>query len=350
MLERNLEGTGNAQDTIETPRRHGDPPCDSANTSVGCRGTRARSSRSRDAARHAQAGPGRVEVDERAAERALERTLITTGALLLQVGRAEIQPAFAYVRSERDSPVLVTLGTDGLIAAESVRRDTLEADVLLRIGLPWAAQLELGVPYRSVDEQRAIEADGSPVMETSDRSSGADDIRIGVAKTLLLERDWRPELIGRPTWDTDTGNSQGILNGLGFHELEASLTAAKRQDPLVFIGGVSYTATFENDDIDPCDEIGVAIGTVLAASPETSVRPVLDRAFVDDTKLDGAAVRGSDQVVGSLIIGASPIIGPGRFLDVATPIGLTDEAPDYADSVSLAVRFDVSNPALAQLR
>lgn len=298
----------------------------------------------------AQPGPGQVEVDERAAERALERTLITTGALLLEVGQAEIQPGFAYVRSERDSPVLVTVDTDELIAAESVRRDTLEAEVLLRIGIPWDAQLELGVPYRSVDEQRVIEVGTSPVTETDDRGSGAGDIRIGIAKTLLLERSWRPDLIGRLTWDTDTGESDSTLNGFGFHELEASLTVAKRQDPLVFIGGVSYTRTFEDNDIEPGDEIGISIGTILAASPETSLRLVLDQAFVDDTKIDGETVGGSDQVIGNLIIGASSIIGRGKFLDVATQIGLTEDAPDYAISVSLAIRFDVSDLTLAQLR
>jgi hypothetical protein len=52
----------------------------------------------------AQAAPGQFEVDEEAAERALERTLVVTGALLLPFGKAEIQPRFAYIRSEEDAP------------------------------------------------------------------------------------------------------------------------------------------------------------------------------------------------------------------------------------------------------
>ena len=39
----------------------------------------------------------------------------------------------------------------------------------------------------------------------------------------------------------------------------------------MFVGGASYEATFEEDDIDPGDTLGLAIGTFLAASPNTSV-------------------------------------------------------------------------------
>ena len=48
----------------------------------------------------APAAPGQFEVDEEAAERALERTLVVTGALLLPFGQADIQPSFTYIRSQ----------------------------------------------------------------------------------------------------------------------------------------------------------------------------------------------------------------------------------------------------------
>ncbi|EAR21780.1 hypothetical protein [Nitrococcus mobilis] len=56
-------------------------------------------------AAHNQAHPtasGQFQVDEEAAERALERTLVVQGALLLPFGLAEIQPSFSYTRSELD--------------------------------------------------------------------------------------------------------------------------------------------------------------------------------------------------------------------------------------------------------
>src|SRR6478752_5322088 len=50
------------------------------------------------AAAQSKTGAGSFVVDEEAAERALERTLVQTGALLLPFGLAEIQPYVNYVR------------------------------------------------------------------------------------------------------------------------------------------------------------------------------------------------------------------------------------------------------------
>jgi hypothetical protein len=159
----------------------------------------------------------------------------------------------------------------------------------------------------------------------------------------LRERNWWPDLVGRVTWDTNSGITadNGISLGGGFNELQGSLTMSKRQDPLVFIGTASYGTTFEKDHIKPGDQLGFAVGAVLAASPETSLRVVLNQTFVNELKLDGRAISGSNQVIGTLNFGASSIIGRGKFLDLTTGIGLTDGAPDYAVGLSFAIRFDV---------
>ncbi|HKJ88657.1 MAG TPA: hypothetical protein VKA48_09140, partial [Gammaproteobacteria bacterium] len=49
--------------------------------------------------------PGRVVVNKEAAERALERTLTQTGALLVPPGQFEIEPGFSYTRRERTQPL-----------------------------------------------------------------------------------------------------------------------------------------------------------------------------------------------------------------------------------------------------
>ena len=46
----------------------------------------------------AGAAPGQFEVSEEAAERALERTLIATGNLVVPQGFAEFEPLFSYTR------------------------------------------------------------------------------------------------------------------------------------------------------------------------------------------------------------------------------------------------------------
>ena len=133
-------------------------------------------------------------------------------------------------------------------------------------------------------------------------------------------------------------NSDVFLDA-GFQELTGSVSLTKRQDPLVFVGGAFYQATFEHNDIDPGDQLGFNIGTFLAASPNTSLRVVLNQSFIDEFKVDGQSVDGSDQVQSILSFGASAILGRNVLLDGAVGVGLTDDSPDYTVSISLPIRF-----------
>jgi hypothetical protein len=78
---------------------------------------------------------GAIEATEEEVERALERALVQTGALLLPAGTAEIAPSFSYVRQEtaapvffaEDGPVFLPEGGEQLAAAEEFRSDNLVA-------------------------------------------------------------------------------------------------------------------------------------------------------------------------------------------------------------------------------
>jgi hypothetical protein len=291
----------------------------------------------------AAAAPGQFEVDEEAAERALERALVVTGALLLPVGQADIQASLAYIRSEQDAPGVFLAPEGQLIASQQVRRDTFSSALFMRFGLPFESQLEVGIPYRYVDQQVVTTVGFGARAETESHGSGFGDVSLGLAKGLLHERRWWPDLIGRVTWDTDSGKrSDGnVALGGGFNELQGSLTMTKRQDPLVFLGSASYATTFEEDDVKPGDALGFSVGALLAASPETSLRVILNQTFVNELQIGDRTISGSDQVIGTLSLGASSIIGRGKFLDITAGVGLTDAAPDYSIGASLSIRFDV---------
>src|SRR5919106_745247 len=141
--------------------------------------------------------------------------------------------------------------------------------------MPFDSQVEIGLPYRYVDQSAVTKVGGLERQEIDGSGHGMGDISVGVAKTLLRENGgWWPDLVARLTWGTGTGESTDgdVLLGSGFNELRGSLDAVKRQDPLAFVGGVSYETTFEDDNVKPGDEFGFSIGTVLAPSPETSLR------------------------------------------------------------------------------
>jgi hypothetical protein len=290
------------------------------------------------------AQPGEFEVVEEEIDRALERTLVQTGVLLLPPGQAEAEPFFSYTRREADAPALALIDGAPAGAEIEVRRNEFVSGQTLRFGMPYDSQVEFEMPNRLVEQSTVTKVDFGERHETDHVGYGMGDLSIGVAKTLVRENgNWWPDLIGRVTWDTATGktSSNDVALGGGFNELRGSLSAVKRQDPLAFIGGLSYEKTFENNNVEPGDALGFTIGTVLAASPGTSLRLALDQRFIDASKVDGESINGSDSVVGVATLGASVVLGRGILLDVAADIGLTDDAPDYAARASVPIRFNL---------
>jgi hypothetical protein len=301
---------------------------------------------SQDAASTAQTqtAPGTVEVSEEdELERALERTLVSEGALLLPFGKMEVSPSFRYTRTEDAVPTTVNVGGNTFIAENNRERDEFEFDLGVRFGLPFDSQLELGLPYNIVDQENNIRVLGTPVDTRSDTGTGIGDFRIGLAKTIVREASWYPDVVGRVTWDTNTGEKRdnGVgLGGSGFNELRGSFSFTKRQDPLAFVASTFYETTFEEDDVEPGDEFGFTVGTIIAASPETSLRFLFQQSFQDDIEINGNKIDGTDQTSGALTIGASSVIGRGTLIDLGVGIGVTDDAPDYSVILSVPIRFD----------
>lgn len=284
--------------------------------------------------------PGTVTVDELAAERALERTLTSEGVLLLPSGQFEIEPFAAYARRVITTPTLVVSNT--VIAARSleVRRNEYDLGVRVRRGLPFESQLELDLPYRSVDQEVVRPRGLEQLTSDSESGSSVGDFKIGLAKTLFREEGVLPDLVARVTWDTSTGSQEdsGVPLGIGFNELRASLTAVKRQDPLVFTGGLSYEKAFKSGEVKPGDEFGMSIGTSLAVSPETALSLSLVQALSQETEVSGQAIDGSNQQSTLLLIGASSLLPRQTLLSLTVGFGLTDDAPDYTVNMSLPIR------------
>jgi len=296
--------------------------------------------------------PGQFTVDEETAKRALERALVQTGALLLDPGRVEIEPSFSYshrLRQIRPVPIdrFALPGTAQPLANLDNRDDQLQGGLTFRFGLPYSSQVEFNLPYTYESQSQFI--GGTPnenSQHNSQHASGLGDFSITLSKVLLRESGWQPDLTADIHWDTDTGTSKnGIDVGSGFNELTASLWAVKRVDPLALIGRLSYTNALEKDDISPGDTFGVSLGTVLATSPDTSLRFLLNQNFSKKAEIDSVKLAGSDVVSSTLSIGGSFILAPNILLDVQADVGLTRDAPDYAFFVSLPISFDLPIPS-----
>jgi hypothetical protein len=277
--------------------------------------------------------PGQFEVSEEAAERALERTLVATGNLVEPEGFAEIQPVFSYARNE--VPVLVLFNAN---------QNQFTPALGVRVGLPWESQVDMFLPWNFV-EQKQIDVAVSPSQLVSSRwGNGIGDLTLGTTKTLVHESGWIPGLLGRVAWESPTGPLFANRTALpsGQNKLSFSLTAVKRQDPLVFVGTGGYTKAFQSNQIKPGDTAGFTIGTFLATSPETSLRGVLSQSFNQDVTIRDVTLPGSNSVQSIMTFGASSILGRGILVDLQVGIGLTNSAPKYQAVLSGTYRFPVT--------
>lgn len=269
------------------------------------------------------AGPLDEEED---VNRALERALVRENGLLLAPGSFELEANFVHSHSNSE--------------ADAFRRDAFGPGLVFRMGLPWRAQLDVGLPY--VFERRRS---GSLTTE----GDGIGDLSLGISRQLLLEGPAPLSLTGRLGYQASTGrntvfeSAEPVGLGSGFDAMQASLTAVKRMDPLVHFGSYSFTHTFGKTrggfDVRPGNSHEFRFGTALAVSPAASLRAALSVSHFERTRIDGVKIPGSDDPLAMFEFGGAVVLGPSTALDVLLGAGLTGNAPDFRLSVAVPFRF-----------
>jgi hypothetical protein len=193
----------------------------------------------------------------------------------------------------------------------------------------------VAVPYSFIQEE------GTTASSSKRRRSGLGDLQLGWTKQLLSERGWLPDLLTTITWKSKTGGGD---IGSGFHAIQTGLTAVKRRDPLAFFGSVAHSWNLarsqRGNDIDEGNTIGLRLGTLLATSPDTSLRIALEVSRSGRDELNGLKISGSNQMAALLEFGIATIVLPRTLLDVRAGIGLTSDSPDFRFGVSLPVRLN----------
>lgn len=286
---------------------------------------------------------GGLDIDELAAERALERSLVQEGTLLLGPGHLEIGVGSVYSRSERRFPALVTVDGDTYVGEIKQDADVFEWNTGIRLGLPLGSQLDLSIPYRSLSTDSQVRVDGLLRTAEGRSGSGMGDITIGLATRLLTEKSWRPNLVGRLGWLTGTGEDDDgdLALGGGTEALGLQLSASWRRDPVVFLLSGGYTNYYAGDNLLPGDRAELSMGAALAISPESALIFSVDQDVSDEFELNGVELPGTDRHSALFTVSASTILGRGVLLRLIAGIGLTEDAPDYQLGVSLPVRVDI---------
>jgi len=270
------------------------------------------------ATRRSPAAERPADADDEEMDRALERTLVRQGGLVLRAGTYEIEPQLSYAHWDK---------------SRSALRRVTEAAVSFRAGLAWESQFQVRVPYAHVKT-----AAGS--------ATDLGDIDFALSKQLTRDTGYWPGLIASLAWVSRTGRDGfdgGVPTGGGFNVVQAGLTGVKRHDPLVYYGGLSYASALSRQisgiKVEPGDTLGVRLGSILAASPDTSVNVGLNLGFVRTARLDGQRVPQSDTVLGTLQVGYGTILTRRLLLNVSGDFRVTGNVPNFRLTATLPIRF-----------
>jgi hypothetical protein len=256
--------------------------------------------------------------DDEELDRALERTLVQQGGLLLPRGVYEWQPEASYARWDKSRGPL--------------REETATA-LTLRAGLPWDSQLQVRLPY-------------THVATANSSGTALGDASLSVSKQLARERQGWPGIIASLGWSVRTGRDgfDGTApTGSGFNTVSGALTLVKRQDPLMYYGGISYAHSSSRSiggaDLAPGDARGLRFGGILAATPDTALNVGLNLAFGDRSRFNGQAVADSDATLGTLQIGVGTVLTRDMLLNVSADLRIEGNVPNYRLTASLPIRF-----------
>jgi hypothetical protein len=258
------------------------------------------------------------DADDDDMNRALERALIQQGGMLLPLGAYELEPQASYAHWDK---------------SRSTLRHETDMALSLRAGLPWDSQIQVRIPYVHVSTSAGSE-------------TALGDVDLSLSRQFKREGGSLPSLVGSLGWHGRTGKDAlngGVPTGGGFDAVQVGVTALKRHDPLVYYGGLSYSSPLSRNiggtDVDPGDALGVRLGGILAARPDTSVNLGLNLAFVRATRLDGQRVPESDTVLGTLQVGFGTIVTRRVMLNLSADLRVTGEVPNFRLNAAIPIRF-----------
>ena len=125
-----------------------------------------------------------------------------------------------------------------------------------------------------------------------------------------------------------------------FNELRPSLTAVKRQDPLVFTAGFTYQTALESHGITLGDQFTPSVGMLFAVSPETSLQFSQQVTFSEPTVVGGRNIPGSESTSGILSLGILSILARGVSMQFTAGIGETRDTPDLTLILAFPIRLN----------
>lgn len=281
--------------------------------------------------------PAPVDLEE---TRALERALTREQGMVLAPSAWEIEPSLQVQHSSSRGLRIVQTASGPQVATGQQQLTRTDFGIGLRIGLPRAIQLGLQVPYVTLQNREEASSQASSTVARQ-VAWGGPEFRL--TRQFAAQKDRMPAVLGyvarRPAHGDFRLGAPSI--GTGFAASSVGFTLVQRDDPLVFVAAMSYThqhaRTLEGQTVQPGRNLGLKLTTLLATSPESSLRWGLDLQHAKATVAQGLEVLGSRNLQAVMEFGVSRLVSSKTLLDVSLGIGLTAGAPDFRLNVSLPV-------------
>lgn len=275
--------------------------------------------------------------DAERAARALERTLVERGGLLLPAGEYELVPEVSYAFADAEAVLLA----DGTLTEAETRRFT--GAVTLRLGLPFRLQAEGQVPF--------VYAQQTPqTAEAGTRTaSGVGDVRAALTWHALRAGSRLPDVLFTGFWNAPTGRSQldgdptDVPLGAGFASFGGGISLVKAVDPVVILAAVEVEEAVPRRIaagwLDPRASLGITTIAILAVSPETSLLFGLEQSYSQVARLRGADLPGTNRSAAVFSVGFGTLASSVGMIEASVGIGLTRDVPRFQVNLSTPLKF-----------
>lgn len=265
----------------------------------------------------------------------------------------------------------------GRIQVEKIRKHILAPSLTFRAGVTDFIQADLRIPYvirkdeysygaadnfvvQEIDGDDLGDIEGSILWSAVKESPGRPGISIGLKVKSTTGKD--PYGIETVPVQSEQNSSAGSVSqgrvpldlptGSGHWGFTPFVTVAKTVDPAVVFGSLSYFYHLEDDvtfrniegervraKVDPSDYIGYSIGMAYALNDKLAMSTAFEQKFYTKAKVDGAKVKESDVILGSLILGGTYALNDTMSVNLSLGIGLTPDSPDMDVSLRFPIRY-----------
>jgi hypothetical protein len=216
-------------------------------------------------------------------------------------------------------------------------------DLALSLSIPYSYS-ELEADFTSFDV-------ATPVKHGD--QLGIGDVSGSLRYTAWHEKGSIPGITFNVNAKSATGNDEKIDVetarispglGTGFWNVGGGVSLTKTFDPVVFFGSLGYTATLQDDGVDPGDQISYSFGGGFSLNDRVSVKTVFSGSTVLRREVDGREIPGSAQDISSLQFSSTIKVSKALFVEPFVAFGLTRESGDFTVGLRVPYRFGEKFP------